>query len=48
MKLAQVITGLVVCVETAFVWHNWHIDGFLAAIIALGGLAVAYHAFGEN
>ncbi len=48
IKLAQAAVGLIVCVGAVFTWHHWHIDGFLAALIALGGLAVAYNAFGVD
>lgn len=47
MKVLQLATGLLVATGAAIAWHYWHIDGLLAALVAFGGLAVAYSAFGQ-
>jgi len=48
MKAFQIALGLFTAGSSIVAWHFWHVDGLLAALVALGGIALAFSAFPRN
>jgi len=47
-KVLKLVAGLAVAIGALCAWHFCHIDGWLAAMVGLGGLALVGHAVGYD
>lgn len=43
-KVLKLVAGFVLAIGALVAWHFFHIDGWLAAMVGLGGLALVGHA----